>query len=439
MSFLWLHRVVVLSDIKLIQEAGNREELIGRNFIEYQALKRGSVDPLNMDKFPGVIWSRGNTWQEQRRFSLQALRDLGFGKNRTEEMVLEEVADLSTYLDSTNAEPINIRSKLNIAILNALWRITTSEKLSYDDPRLKRILVLLDDVSHQFGSPVNSLLFSNKIVLVLAEQIGISALGSLFTELGKYVREIAKPLEAAFQSDSLTNFVEHYLKMAKEQEQSCEMQSFLGKEGQSNMVNVIIDLFIAGSETTSTTLHWAMLYMILNPDIQRKVQDELDEVFGKGHQPTTSDRAKTPYTEAVIHEVQRLGNVAYRAIPHSAEKDCYLSSGHFIPKNTMILCHLESLMKDPEVFPEPDKFDPVRYLDSKGNFKPHPRVVPFGVGRRRCLGENLARMELYLFFTGILAKFNLERAFPNDKITTDSLYGFVKYPKAFNLRFIPRL
>ncbi len=427
-----------MNNYELIQEAGAREELIGRLFVEYQSQKRGSVDPPNMEKFPGVILSRGYTWQEQRRFSLHALRDLGFGKNSTEEMALEEVADLSAFLESTKGEPINIRNKFNIAILNALWRITTSERLQYDDPRLNKLLILLDNFIQQLGSPVNGIMFSNKFILSVAEKMGMSALGPLFTELSEFVKESVEPLKSTYQNDSLRNFVDHYLKMVQEQEKTGEMKSFLGEEGQVNLVNVIIDLFIAGSETTSTTLSWGMLYMLLNPDIQKKVQNELEEVVGKGIQPTISDRNKTPYTEAVIHEIQRLGNIAHRSVPHSAQKDCYLSTGHFIPKNTMVLCHLENTMLDPKVFPDPERFDPTRFIDNDGSFKPHPRVVPFGLGRRRCLGESLARMELYLFFTGILTRFNLEKSFPGDNITTDAIYGAVKSPKPYKLRFIPR-
>ncbi len=433
------HRVVVLSSLNLIQEAGNRDELIGRNFIEHQALKRGSVDPTNQEKMPGVLISVGNTWQEQRRFSLHALKDLGFGKNISEEMVLEEVTDLSAFLENTKGEPINIRNKFNIAILNALWRITTSERLTYDDHRLNRILVLLDELGQQIGSPINALMFSNKLIFFALEILGLSSLGSLFGELSKYIQDAVKPVKETYQSESLRNFIDYYLKMMGEQEETREIKSFVGEEGEANMINVILDLFVAGSETTSTTLNWGMLFMILNPSVQKRVQDELDEVVGKGNQPTTADRTKTPYTEAVIHEIQRLGNVAHRAIPHSALADCYLSTGHFIPKDTMVICHLETLMKDPKVFPEPEEFDPERYLDNKGNFKPHPRMMPFGHGRRRCLGETLARMELYLFFTGILARFNLEKASPSDNVSADSIYGLVKSPKPFKLRFVPRL
>ncbi len=406
--------------------------------MEFAAKARGSVDPPNFTKFPGVLTSRGQTWQEQRRFSLHALRDLGFGKNNTEELALEETNELCSFLESTQGQPINIRNKFNIAILNSLWRISTSERLSYDDTRLVHLLLLLDRFIQEGGRPLVSLMVNTPWLRWIALKFNLFAFASIFSDLRCFVEDAINPLKETYQEDSLRNYVDHFLKMSQEQEKIGELTSFMGKEGQANLVNNLVDLFIAGSETTSTTLSWGMLYMILNPDIQHKVQEELDEVVGKGIQPKTVDRCRTPYTEAVIHETQRLGNILDRSVVHSSLADCTLSSGHFIPKDSMVICNIGYLSRDPKHFPDPLKFDPTRFLDKEGRFKPHPMVVPFGLGRRRCLGEQLARMSLYVFFTGILTRFNLEKAHPKDQPSTKPIEGLVTSPQPYELRFIPR-
>ena len=95
-------------------------------------------------------------------------------------------------------------------------------------------------------------------------------------------------------------------------------------------------------------------------------------------------------------------------------------------------------MRDPEHFPSPYKFDPTRYIDGEGKFVPHPRVIPFGLGKRRCLGETLARIELYMFFTGILSRFNVVKANPGDVLNTEPIYGTTQSPRPYKLRFLSR-
>ncbi len=429
--------MVVLCDYDLNLEAGSRDELLGRFPQQFMAEARGSVDPTNFAKFPGVLSSSGRTWQEQRRFSLHALRDLGFGKNNTEELALEETSELCSYLESTQGQPVNIRNKFNVAILNSLWRISTSERLSHDDNRLVHLVLLLDRFLQEGGKPLVSLMVNTPWLQWVALKLNLFAFASIFSDLRQFVEEAINPLRETYQEDSLRNYVDHFLKVSQEQEQTGEQKTFIGKEGHANLVNNLIDLFIAGSETTSTTLSWGMLYMILNPDIQHKVQDELDEVVGKGIQPKATDRCRTPYTEAVIHEIQRLGNILERST-HSTMADCTLSSGHFIPKDTVVICYTGHIHRDPKHFPDPLKFDPTRHLDEEGRFKPHPMIVPFGLGRRRCLGEQLAKMSLYVFFTGILTRFNLEKAHPEDQPSTKPIEGLITSPRPFKLRFIPK-
>ena len=85
---------------------------------------------------------------------------------------------------------------------------------------------------------------------------------------------------------------------------------------------------MAGSETTSTTLTWALLFMANNPEVQAKVQAELDRVAGRDRIPLYEDRFFTPYTEAVIHEVQRKGNVVTAGVPHRTEREVTISKSN---------------------------------------------------------------------------------------------------------------
>ncbi len=112
----------------------------------------------------------------------------------------------------------------------------------------------------------------------------------------------------------------------------------------------------------------------------------------------------------MFQEVQRHSNMLPLGVPRSAAVDARLGE-YTIPKGTQVFQNMTSVHFDPELFPDPHRFDPTRYLATedgggeKTRFVPSPHVLPFGTGRRRCLGEVLAKPSLYLFFTGITARF----------------------------------
>ena len=384
---------------------------------------------------PGIISSNGANWMQQRRHSLHTLRDLGLGKHTMEEIVTEEAAELCKALEETDAQPIDIRAEFNVSVLNALWFILSSEKLSRTDPKLKRVLKLLDDMFQQTTSLISRLILIYKPLRMLNDRFKVYANTHAFDGMRNLGEITLKHHEATFQEDSMRDFIDHYLKKMRDEEESVY---FKGKEGRLNILNIIVDFFIAGSETTSTTLNWGMFYMVLNQDVQRKVQEELDSVTGGSRLPTWADRTSTPYTEAVIHEIQRLGNILTLSVSHFSNADGTLDNGrYFVPKGTAIFCSLGDVMSNPEYFPEPDKFDPTRFLNG-GKFEPHPKVIPFGLGKRRCLGETLARMELYIFFTAILSRFSLTKARDSDVYDHEPIMGTTMSPKPYKMKFIPR-
>ena len=100
--------------------------------------------------------------------------------------------------------------------------------------------------------------------------------------------------------------------------------------------------------------------------------------------------------------------------------------------------NLGRVHRNPEFFPEPYKFNPDRYLDKEGKFVASPKVVPFGVGKRRCLGETLAKAELYMFFTAILSRFDLAKGSESDILTDSPIMGSVQSPQPYKIRFIAR-
>ncbi|XP_059102812.1 cytochrome P450 2C25-like isoform X4 [Peromyscus eremicus] len=204
-----------------------------------------------------------------------------------------------------------------------------------------------------------------------------------------------------------------------------------------HLATTVNDLFGAGTETTSTTLRYALLLLLKHPHVTAKVQEEIDRVVGRHRSPCMQDRIHMPYTDAMIHEVQRFIDLIPTSVPHAVTCDTKFRN-YLIPKGTTIITSLSSVLHDSKEFPNPEMFDPGHFLDKNGNFKKSDYFMPFSAGKRICAGEGLARMELFLFLTTILQNFKLKSlVHPKDIDTTPVANGFASLPPPYQLCFIP--
>ena len=356
-----------------------------------------------------------------------------------EETIKEEVHEFCKYLEEFNEAPKDMRFEFQIAVLNSLWKMISNHRYDYTDPRLMKVLKLMDIMFSEGSEPLMHLSYFYRPVAFLCQKLGIMQSWVCNVEMVKVCRETILEHVQTYQEDNMRDFIDLTLRRMniEESKSAGGIRSFKGIEGQVNLVNDLVDLLIAGSETTSTTLNWAMLYMVMNPEVQENVRKELDEITGRSRALTWEDRERTPYTEAVIHEIQRMANILDLSVVHRATQDCRVGK-YFIPKDTQIFFNIGRAMQDPKEFPEPKKFDPTRYLTKDGKFEPHPKIIPFGSGKRRCLGETLARASLYLFFGGIISNFDVIKGHQSDVLTDEANFGSTRSPLPFKVRFLHR-
>lgn len=181
-----------------------------------------------------------------------------------------------------------------------------------------------------------------------------------------------------------------------------------GKENyfsDQQLVQIMSDIFSAGLETVTSTIEWSILFLMLNVDCQREIQAEIDRVVGRDRLPLLEDLAQMPYTEATIYEVLRRSNVVALGNAHATLDDASIG-GYRIPKGTQVLPNLYGIHMNPRLWNEPHKFDPSRFIVNEKAQKPD-YFIPFSVGRRMCLGDVLAKMEVFLFLVGLLQKYDL--------------------------------
>nr|AKH03511.1 cytochrome P450 3075A5 [Paracyclopina nana] len=406
--YLGNQSAVAITKFEDIKEILSKSETAHRPPVIGLAAKPGKftaqeVDPeLNKDNPPGIILSNGRYWSEQRRFMLKTLREFGFGKSSMEAGIQEDVKMLIDHLALRAGKPTEIGESLNIAIINSLWSILVGEKLKLNDPKLEMVVKATNDLITSEGPTgliANLLPHKSMIYWPFFKQVsGYSLIESIMKKLEAFMLPY---IENHQNSDS---YIDEMLReIAKTTDKT---SSFYGERGQFALINNVIDLFMAGVETTSSSLLWSFLYLLHYPECQAKIQEELDRVCGSNRLPNLDDKPSLHYTNAFLQESLRLTCFVPLSVFHFTSEDVTVH-GYVIPEKTMVIPSLYHVMHDPDHFPEPGLFKPDRFLDENGHFMANERVIPFGVGRRICLGKSLAEKELFLFFTGILQRFSV--------------------------------
>ncbi|CAH6791263.1 cytochrome P450 2D20 [Phodopus roborovskii] len=351
-------------------------------------------------KSKGVVFAPyGPQWREQRRFSVSTMRDFGLGKKSLEQWVTEEAGHLCDAFTQEAGHPFNPSTLLNKSVCNVISSLIYAHRFDYEDPFFKWLLKTLQE---SFGEDSGFIAEVLNAVPVLLRIPGLP--GKAFPKVTAFMDSLDKMLiehkttwDPAQPPRDLTDAFLAEMENAKGNPES----SF----NDENLRLVVADLFTAGMVTTSTTLSWALLLMILHPDVQSRVHQEIDNVIGQERLPQMADQARMPYTNAVIHEVQRFADIVPLNVPHMTSRDVEVQ-GFLIPKGTTLITNLSSVLKDETVWEKPLHFHPEHFLDAQGRFVKHEAFMPFSAGRRACLGEPLARMELFLFFTRLLQRFS---------------------------------
>ncbi|XP_020848775.1 cytochrome P450 2J2-like isoform X2 [Phascolarctos cinereus] len=271
----------------------------------------------------GLIMSIGQEWRQQRRFALMTLRNFGLGKKTLEDRIQEEARYLIEAIREEKAQPFDPHFQINNAVSNIICSITFGHRFEYHDSWFRELLKSLDEVT-VLEARWECQLY-NMFPWIMKFLPGVHQ--KFFREwkkLESFVKYVIKQHKEDLNPEETLDFIDAYLKELSKD----NIHSSFNEE---NLVFCTLDLFFAGTETTSTTLRWALLYMALYPEIQGKIQAEIDQVVGQARQPTMADKENMPYTNAAIHEVQRMGNIVPFNVPRVATVDTTVA-GYYVPK-----------------------------------------------------------------------------------------------------------
>nr|XP_006812314.1 PREDICTED: cytochrome P450 1A1-like [Saccoglossus kowalevskii] len=199
----------------------------------------------------------------------------------------------------------------------------------------------------------------------------------------------------------------------------------------------VSELFRTATDPTYTALRWALVYSVKHPEIQEKIHNEIVDVIGTSRRATINDYDSMPFTQAAIMEAMRMVAPLSLAPPHSNTKDCKIG-GYDIPKDSYVLPNFHSVHMDPEFWENPEKYDPSRFIGPDGKLRNKVAFMAFGRGHRKCPGENIARCQLFLFFTSFIQRFRFELAEDAAALKSKTGMSLINKPADHKIRCIPR-
>ncbi|XP_046656380.1 methyl farnesoate epoxidase-like [Daphnia pulicaria] len=387
----------------------------------------------------GIMFIMGQFWQEQRRFTMRHLRDLGFGKTSIEDQMMGEVGDLIKDIENKSQldkdRVVDLKGIFQVSVVNILWAIIAGERFRRDDPKFQELLTANEQV-FRAGDPVRGNIpvpaFILKHSRLVREFIGVKS--EMTEPIKKFIQSTIDDHQLSNRSvDEARDFIDFYLNEMKKQKAENPFTTFTNNQ----LVATITDLFGAGAESTSGSIGFAMIHLIRNQEVQRKMQAELDQVCGE-YVPTLNHRSSLPYTEAVLMEAQRCSTIAPFVVPHFAVKETKLQ-GYTIPKGSIVMLNLDAVLMDDGYWKEPEVFRPERHLNEDGTkVIKSDHFYPFGIGKRMCLGDSLAKNTYFLFTAALIKKFRFEPVQNEPLPSLDPINGFTVGYSGFKAVVVPR-
>ncbi|KAM9330688.1 cytochrome P450 2J4-like [Gastrophryne carolinensis] len=416
--------LVVLNGCRAVKDGLNKnaDELSGRPVANF-------LKDLTAGK--GIAAANGHTWKQQRRFGLMALRKLGRGKCGIEFRIQEAaqcmVESFRAQKDVT-FDPLNILVR---SVANVISALVFGHNFSSDDATFQHLLQCNMWITEDLGSTWAKMY--DAFPWLMKHVPGPHR--KTFLHMQYLLHYISKELQDHKEGNLLRepqDVVDYYLEQI-EKSQGATDSTF----DEINLIATVRDLFGAGTETTAITLQWSLLYMVAFPHIQEKLHQELDDVLDGSKLVCYADRKRLPYTNAVVHEIQRYANIAAVGIPRTCIKEVKIS-GYAFQRDTMVLANLDSVLFDPQYWKSPNQFNPNNFLDSDGQFLMNEAFIPFSAGSRVCLGEQLARMEIFIFFTTLMRSFSFHLPEGVLKANTEYVYKQTLKPHPYQICAMPR-
>nr|Q92100.1 RecName: Full=Cytochrome P450 1A1; AltName: Full=CYPIA1 [Pleuronectes platessa]CAA52010.1 cytochrome P450IA1 [Pleuronectes platessa] len=425
--------VVVLSGTGTVRQAliKQGDEFAGRpDLYSFRFINAGKSLAFSTDQ--------AGVWRARRKLAYSALRSFSTLEGTTPEYscVLEEhickegeylIKQLNTVMKADGSfDPFR---HIVVSVANVICGMCFGRRYDHDDQELVSLVTLSDEFGRVVGSGNPADFIPILQYLPSAEMKNFLRINEHFTE---FVQKIVTEHYTTFNKDNIRDITDSLIDHCEDRKLDENSNVQMSDE---KIVGIVNDLFGAGFDTVSTALSWSVMYLVAHPEIQERLYQEIEDKVGLDRMPLLSDKPNLPFLEAFILEILRHSSFLPFTIPHCTTKDTSLN-GYFIPKDTCVFINQWQINHDPELWKDPSSFNPDRFLSADGsevNKLDGEKVMAFGMGKRRCIGEVIARNEVYLFLAIIIQKLHF-LPIPGEKLDMTPEYGLTMKHKRCHLK-----
>ncbi|GMS93600.1 hypothetical protein PENTCL1PPCAC_15775 [Pristionchus entomophagus] len=350
----------------------------------------------------GLVFEDNKIVKEQRKFALKSLHEVGFGSAALEDVVHHNAIEVVNRWRKSEGAAVDVTDNIMKAISNVVWSIIFGDNVDFDSEMVTKFRQLQQSGLPLMGGPFMMFIEYVPALRKLDFLFGspIKRLQAIMDETNTMLKEAIETTKKSFNpsADLPRCYVEAFLREMKKNEEAGKPA---GNFHPQQMQMSAATLWGAGVETTVSTLRLCCLELVNHPDVQLKLQKEIDDVIGE-RRIRLDDQKVLPYTCAFLQEIYRIGHVLPINFLRQTTQDTEIE-GMSIAAGTTVLPQFSMVHYDPKEFERPDYFCPERHIDN-GQFVKDPRITPFSIGKRNCLGEPLARMEIFVLFATFIQK-----------------------------------
>ena len=425
---------VVLNEYSLIKEALVKQQDIFNNRADFDVFKQPPQSEF-------LELKSGEAWKKHRDILMQVMHTFLAGKSDIHENWIDEEAEIlvDKFLN-TDGQPFDPESHIPLASMNFMQRLVFNKRATPEDREFVETAYSIRRLPHGLLTGVIMSVIP-KLWLPMFALLNLKTIRAFLKGLDaveNYIESNIEQHRESFEPENLGDITDGLLKASDELTESEKKRLNLSE---SDIVKgSLIQFVAAGTQLPNFILRWGLLYMIAYPEIQTKIQQELDEVVGRDRQISFKDRSKLPFTEACINEILRHSSTTtVPAVNYATTSDTILGD-YFIGQNTPLIINYYSLTRDERCWKNPEQFNPYRFLNEDGKLRKDllDKFYPFGIGPRRCLGEYLGRFQIFALFANLLRKCKFERV-PMEELSFEAEFpGPFVFPKEYKLTVKPR-